>query len=186
MNKVVASVLIALLVILTGSSFTFGGYVISTLNTEAILANQIKTKQLNNKNIYDNMWKKISQTGQVSQQDRESLSKIFNSYAQARSGTGDNQAVMKWVQEAIPNIDNTTMVNLQNIIISSRNEFSRNQSELLDLANEHNTMFDVFPSNIVLSMFSRQKIDAKLVTSSRTENAFDTGKDDDTSVFSNK
>jgi hypothetical protein len=183
MNKVVMSVLIALLVVVIGSSFTLGGYTINTLNQEAVLANQIKTKQLNNTNVYDNMWKKISQTAQVTQKDRDSLKDIFNSYAQARSGNGDGQAVMKWIKEAVPNVDTTTMLNLQNTITSARNEFARNQTELLDLANEHNTMFDVFPSNIVLSMFNRHKIDAKLVTSTRTDNAFSTGKDDDTDVF---
>jgi hypothetical protein len=183
----VSKILLAALICMLGVGVMFGSYTVGLLNTEAVQSNEIQAKQLDNKNQYDNMWKQISQVAQVSEQDRASLGKIFNDYAQARSGTGgDNQAVMKWIKEAIPNVDNTTMVNLQNIITSTRNGFTRNQTELIDKVREHNTPFDLFPSGMVLSMFSRKKIDAKLVTSSRTEKAFDTGTDDDTSVFGKK
>lgn len=120
------AIAIAALVCLAGTVLTLGSYTIGTLNTEASQANEIEAKQLDNTNQYDNMWKQINQVAQVSQKDRESLAKLFTDYAQARSGTGDNQAVMKWVQEAIPNVDSRTMMNLQNIIVGTRNSFTRN------------------------------------------------------------
>ena len=44
---------------------------------------------------------------------------------------------------------------------------------------EYNQRLSVFPSNLVLRMFGFEKIVPKIITSSRTDKAFSTGKDDD-------
>jgi len=104
-------------------------------------------------------------------------------YAQARTGTGDKGAIMSWIQESVPNVDTTTFNNLQNIIVSSRDGFTMRQKELLDLSREHNTMLGQIPWGSILRAMGRNAIEITIVTSSRTEESFESGKDDDVSVF---
>jgi hypothetical protein len=164
------------------SIFMIAGMFISTSNTEATLRVAIVAKQKDNTSEFDNMFKKISQVAQVSAKQMESLKEIFNGYAAARSTGGDNQ-IMTWVKESIPNVDVATFNNLQNIITASRDGWTMRQKELIDLSREHEKLLNIFPSNMILSMLGRKSIEIKIVTSSRTDHAFDTGKDDDTKVF---
>lgn len=162
--------------------FIVAGAFISTSNEEATLRVAIEAKQKDNTSEFDNMFKKICQVAQVSSKQMESLKEIFNGYAQARSTGGDNQ-IMTWVKEAIPNVDTTTFNNLQNIITGSRDSWTMRQKELIDLNREHEKLLSIFPSNVILSILGRKSIEIKIVTSGRTDKAFETGKDDDTKVF---
>jgi hypothetical protein len=162
--------------------FMIGGMFVSIGNKEVDLATAIQSKQLDNNNEFDSMYKKISQVSQVSEKQLSALKDIFVSYADAR--TPDKAgSVMQWVTEAIPNVDTSTLNNLQNIITSSRDSWTMRQKELIDLNREHNVLLRKFPSSIILSIMGRKEINIQIVTSSRTEKAFETGKDDDTDVF---
>lgn len=151
-------------------------------NAEIRLRNALTAKQTDNKNEMDAMWKSIAQVANVADEDRKSLSEIFNSHASARSGTGDDKAIVKWIKESIPNVDNKTFLNLQNVIVVQRDGFKFRQKELLDLKREHDNAIDTAPSSFFVG--GRGKIDVVIVTSTRTEKSFETGKDDDTEIFS--
>jgi len=153
-------------------------------NKEVQLRNLINATQVDNKNSMDNMWKKISQVTQVTDEQKNALVEIFQSYTEGRGSTGGG--LMKWVQEAVPNVDQTTFQNLQNIVTASRDTFKRNQTELLDRKREHDNLIAMFPGNIYAMAFGRHSIDVVIVTSSRTENAFETGTDDDVSLRGNQ
>jgi len=172
----VGSILILALVLL------FWGIGIS--NQEVTLRTTIEQKQKDNTSEYDNMWKKISQVAQVTDAQKNALKEIFEGYAKARTGEGnDSGMIMKWIKESVPNVDTSTFNNLQNIIVSSRDGFTFRQKELLDLKREHDLILRKFPSSLVLSMLGRKPIDVTIVTSSRTAAAFETGRDDDVTVF---
>lgn len=163
----------------------FASCAVSYKNQEAGLRNAITAKQKDNTSEYDNMWKKISQSAQISEKDREGLKDIFVSHAQART-TGGSQdgSLMKWVTESVPNIDSSIMKNLMNIVTSSRDSWTQRQKEILDLKRTHDNLIDKWPSGMFIAWFgNNQKIDVQIVTSSKTEEAFRTGKDDDTDVF---
>lgn len=163
----------------------FGGMVIGTFNTEVTLRTTIEQKQKDNTSEFDNMWKKISQVAQVTEGQKEALKEILVGYAQARSqGKGGSGSFINALHEAIPNVDTSTFNNLQNIIVGSRDSFTMRQKELLDLKREHDKLLRTFPSNVILGMFGRKEIDVMIVTSSKTEKTFETGKDDVVSVFS--
>jgi len=157
-----------------------GGSYISYSNKEVGLRNLITAKMTDNRSEYDNMWKKISQIAQVSQKDRESLSELFNGYASARNTGGKNQ-VMTWIKESVPNVDSKTYTNLQNIIASSRDSWTQRQKELIDYNREHDNLITMFPSSLFVG--KRGKIEIKIVTSTKTETTFQTGKDDDVDMF---
>ena len=157
------------------------GMYVSYNNSEVGLRNQIKMKQTDNKSEFDNMWKKIKQTAQVTDAAKEALQEIFVQHAQARTTGGGG--LMKWVQESVPNVqpDSMPFKTLMNIITSSRDRWTMRQKELLDFKREHDNILDKIPSGWFLA--GRQKIDVKIVTSGRTEAAFESGMDDDVDVF---
>lgn len=156
-------------------------------NKEVKLRNLIVNKQTDNKNQMDAMWKNIAQTAEVAEKDRQSLMEIFQQYAAGRESNNKGM-LMKWVTESCPQVavNSQTFDKLMNIIVSQRDGFKFRQTELLDFKREHDNLLDTFPNNIFAAVLNRHKIDVVIVTSTRTENAFKTGKDDDTKLFSPK
>lgn len=173
-------IILASLITIIVLSLLIVGMFVSYSNKEIMLRNQITTKQQDNQNEYDNMWKKISQVAQVAEKERQSLMDIFVQYANARSMKSDN-LVMTWIKETVPNINSNTYQNLQNIIISSRDNWTMRQKELLDYKREHDNLRMMFPGSLFLA--SREEIKITIITSSRTQETFKTGNDDNVDVF---
>ncbi len=183
MNKLIMAVvgLISIGVVLT-LFLIIGG--ISFHNKEVRLRNLIVNKQTDNKNEMDAMWKNISQTAQVAEKDRQSLMEIFNGYVQGRVGTDPKTPLMNWIKEAVPNISSGTFDKLMNIIVAQRDGFKFRQKEILDYKREHDNLLDTFPNTIYATILGRHKIDVVIIMSTKTENVFKTGKDDDLQLFS--
>lgn len=159
-------------------------YVIGVANSETRLRNAIAAKQTDNTSEFDNCWKKISQVAQVTEGQKNALLEIFTGYAEARGKAMEGGAgVAKWVKESCPNVDTKTFENLQNIITGSRDRWTLQQKELIGLKNEHDNIRTQIPSSLICSILGRGEIKITVVTSTKTEEAFKTGKDDDTSVF---
>ncbi len=183
MNKaiIVISVLFVGLLLFAGVTGAWG---VGVYNRAKSLQNQITAKEQANTTVFDNMWKKISQSAQVTDAQKDALKEIFTGYAAARTGTGgpSSGSFINAVHEAIPQVDVSVFRNLQNIITGARDEWTANQVALVDVGREYNTMLDVFPSNLLLRLFGFEKVKVKLVTSERTDKAFATGKDDNVSL----
>jgi len=92
-------------------------------------------------------------------------------------------SLANWIHEAVPNVDTSTFNNLQNIIVAQRDGFKTRQTELLDLNREHDNLIGTFPNSLFASLLGRKHIDIIVVTSSRTEDAFKTGQDNDVQLF---
>jgi hypothetical protein len=159
------------------------GMGVSFHNREVKLRNLIVAKQADNRNEMDAMWKNISQSAQVAEEDRASLMEIFNGYASGRQGGGESKAIFNWIKEACPKVSSKIFTQLMNVIVSQRDGFKFRQKEILDFKREHDNLIDTFPNNIFACILGRNKIDVVIVTSTRTENAFKTGKDDETQLF---
>ena len=163
-------------------ALVLGGSIISTgislYNQEIALKNQIEAKQTENKANFDNMWKKIKQTTNVSDEYKTGLVEVVKAYTEGRKDTSENM-LMKWGAEAVPNFDSSIYKQLMNIIVASRDDFTLNQKELLDLNREHDTLIDTFPNNVFYRVMGVQKIKVTTVTSTRTEETFKSGIDDE-------
>lgn len=156
---------------------------VSVYNTQAGLKNQYEMKVTDNRNEYDNVWKKISQVCQIAESKKDAFKEIFTSYASARTSEGSGK-VMTWVKENAPTgVDLKVFDNAQNIIVSSRDAFVMRQKELIAVAESYNKNLVVMPRGFVLKLFGFERIEPKIVTSTRTEEAFQSGKDDDTTLF---
>jgi hypothetical protein len=96
----------------------------------------------------------------------------------------DGQAkLVKFVKEANPNFDSSLFKQLMTSIEANRRDFEREQKTLIDIHAEHTRLFRRFPSSMYLGFLDRKELTIQLVTSTRTDNAFQTGKDDDTDLF---
>lgn len=157
------------------------GMAIGYRNTEVRQRNLILAKQKDNHNELDNMVKVIGQTAEVSSEQMKSIKDIIVGNSEARKGGSGSLAT--FVHEAVPNIDTSskTFQNLQNIIVASRNSWTMRQKELLDLKRVHDNLIDVFPSSLFVG--GRGKIDVQIVTSTRAEKAFESGRDDEVTLF---
>jgi len=174
-------VFVAMFVLVAVSATLASIHAVSIHNEEVQLRNVIAAKQKDNESEYDNMWKKIAQAATVTDAQKQALIEIFQAHAESRGGLSGN-AVMRWLEESVPNVDTTTFNNLQNIIVASRDRFTIRQKELLDLKQKHDTLLDSFPSGMLLTMLGRGKIDVTVITSSRAQRAFEGGTDDDVSL----
>lgn len=161
----------------------FGMFIIGLLNHEAGLAIAIEAKQTDQTSEFDNMTKKISQMAQIPEAKKDALKEIFVEYASARSGDKTSGSLANWIHEAVPNAELKEFENLQNIIVSSRDSWTMRQKELIDLDREHDKMFVEFPTGQILRMFGRKRTEIIVITSSKTEKVFETGKDDDIRLF---
>lgn len=180
-GSIIALGIVGVLVI---SMIMLVSWVIGTLNREMAIRVTIEQKVKDNSSQFDNMWKKISQVAQVTDAQKEAIKEIMVGYANARSQGRDGAgSFVNAVREVVPNIDTTTFNNLQNIITGSRDAFTMRQTELLDLKREHEKILRTIPSSIICSMFGRKSIDVTIITSTKTDEVFKTGKDDDVNVF---
>lgn len=154
-----------------------------TLNREAEIRTQIEAKQKANTSDFDAMKKIIGQSAQVKQYEFDKLQEIFVKHAEARTGDGKG-AIVKWVQESVPNLNGQSMDRLVSIIETHRASFNMRQKELLDYEREHRTMFRKIPGGWFLAMVGRKPLpDVMIVTSADAKQAFATGEDNDTQLF---
>ena len=151
---------------------------VSVYNTHIDLKNQIEAKQKANETIFDNTWKKINQTVQVSDKYKDGLKEVLLAYTSGRS-KGDSQLLMDWTKEAVPTFDSSIYKQINNVITSSRDDFTKNQEILIDLSRQHQQFIQKFPNNVFCAILGIKEIEIKVVTSSKTEEAFNTGKEDD-------
>lgn len=135
-----------------------------------------------NKNSYDNMWKKFREGAQVTDMYAADLEKVFQKSIQARYGEEGSQAAFQWIKEHNPNLDSSIYRQLQALVESGRNSFQENQTTLLDKKQQYETYLQSFPNNIIAGAMGFPKVDLSkfnIVTSDRTQGAFDKGKDDE-------
>lgn len=183
MNKTLISIL-AVIGVLGVLILTVVGIGISASNQEVGLRNAIKAKQTANQATFDNMWKQIQQTAEVTNEQKNALKDIFIQHAQARTGEGVDKAIVKWISESVPNVDVSAYKNLQNIIVGARNSFTSDQIALLDMKRAHDDVLTKFPSSLFVG--GRPSIEVQIVTSERTGAAFSSGKDENVKLFDNK
>lgn len=158
---------------------------VSVYNDQAALKNTYEMKVEANKTDFDNMFKKIQQSVQIPEAKKEAFKEIYTAYAGARTSEGQGR-VMTWVKESAPNVDLSTYDTVLNIIVGSRDSWTSRQKELVDVARVYNQNLVTFPKNFFLGFFGFKKIDPQIVTSTRTENAFKTGKDEEVDLFKKK
>lgn len=140
----------------------------------------VEASKKNLEGIFDNTWKKVSQTTQVAKFDRNSVKDIIVQHAQARTGNGGGGEVMKWVQESIPNVDSSILRQLVNVINGARDEYTQQQTYYNDKVRAYNSQLATpLIGWILVHVNGLTPLDYIAITSGRTNDAFKTGQDND-------
>lgn len=142
------------------------------------LENRIEAQHTANKSNYDSMWKKFKEMTQVTDIQAEQFKDVYTDLIEGRYQ--DSNLLFKMVNEQNPTLSPEVYNNLQREIASSRNVFDNNQKKLIDIVREYNTRIDTGRGFIFNMIFNFQHIDPNsyIVTSDRTDEAFQTNKDD--------
>lgn len=131
---------------------------------------------------YDDMWKTIKQQAGVVDKYQESFNKIYSDLIAGRYSDKDGQGqLMSWIQEHNPQFDPSMFKQLMNTIESKRTDFATRQKELIAIQDEYNQTIVAFPGSWFLS--NRKEMDVQIITSTKTEEVYKTGKEDDIEVF---
>lgn len=153
-------------------------------NQEVGTRNRASAQQKNLENVYDRTWKIIQQTAQIPVEAKEAFKEIYIPLMEGRYGNARGGALMSFVKEHNPQFDMKIYDRLAAAIESQRTDFAREQTKLLDIKREHDDLLGKVPSGWFVG--GRSAIEVKIVTSSKTGKAFETGADDDVELFPRK
>jgi len=163
---------VAALIVLVSAGTMWSHY-----KTAIDLDERIKAQYTDNKSEYDNMWKTIKETAQVTDKQAEQFKDVFAEVMKERNGNKDHLLV-EAVQEQNPNMSTEVYTHLQNIIASKRTEFSNKQGKLSDMIREYNSFIRKCVFMNAIARFKVLDSNDYIVTSEKTQNAFKTGQDD--------
>jgi len=176
----IAILVVVGLFVLTGLGIV--GWWIGTSNKEIDIRNQATAQQQANTAVFDKVWKTIQQVAGVSDQYASNFKEIYNGIMKERyQGDAKGAPLFKWIQEQNPNFSTDLYAKVSDAVESNRAEFLMVQKRLIDIKREHDNIRLKFPSSIVVG--GRPALEIQIVTSTKTEKAFATGKDDDVDLY---
>ena len=158
----------------------------STYNRDAEMRSFCSGQEKKNQAIYDNVWKTINQSAEISKTTSEEQQKFWEKVMTANSQTARATLMTSFVNKINPKFDLSLFKKLMNTVESSRKEFTNNQVMLIDKKREHDQFRTSMPVDSMLgrAIFGTfPEIKINVVTSGKTEEVFETGKEDDVSLF---
>ncbi len=176
MNKLTAiSLTILGLIVFVASTLLFG--YIGFSNEANGFEVDIKAKYTNNKNVYDNGWKKVVEVSQVPQLQVNALRDLYEATMKGRYGKDGSKAILQFITEQNPNLDQSTLVKIQQDIEAFRTEFASNQTGLISRKQAYERFLTATTSGRLYNTFGGYphidltKFD--IVTSDKTEQDFE-------------
>lgn len=170
---------LAVLVFAVTVVFAMFGSFASFNNSCVGYENGLKAQYEQNKNNYDNFYKKVKETAQVPTMYTKEFKELYTGVMQGRYGSEGSKATFQWIQEHNPNFDSSLYKQIQQVIESGRNDFQTNQKMFLDKKRVYETYVQVFPNNVFALILGFPKIklsDYVIVTSDNTQEVFKTHK----------
>lgn len=149
-------------------------------NRAISLENKAEAQQENLEVVHDQMWKTLQQKAGITSQYKDAFAEIYPALMSGRYSEGGG-SLMKWVQEKNPDFDTSLYKDLMDSVEGLRAKFATEQKLLLDIAREHKNLRQQIPSSIIAG--GRPEIEVKLVTSTRSKAAVESGVDDDVNLF---
>lgn len=154
---------------------------VSLNNKDRTLRNAIKAKESSREAVFDETWKTIQQVAQVSDKYSKDFKEIYPKLMEGRYGKENGNLLLKFVTESNPNFDTSLYSKLINVIEVQRAQFTTSQKQIIDLKREHDNLLDTFPGSLLIT--NREKVEIKIITSTRTKEVMETGKDDNVNLF---
>lgn len=178
-NKTLIAILVVVLAIIALAILVGAGSAIGAYNSGNRFENRIKAVYANNENILSNYTQKVQEAAQVTDMQRDDISKVITAALQSRYGADGAKAVFQAIHEQNPTIDSTVYKKLQEIIQAGRDEFQNNQTTLIDVERSYSTALGSFPGGFFMHMAGYPKIDLndyKVLVDSAVADQFKSGK----------
>jgi len=151
---------------------------------------QIKAKYTDNQNVYDNGWKKVKEMAQVPDMQVAGLKELYDSTMKGRYGAGGSQAMLQFIKEQNPNLDQGTYIKIQVAVEDFHNDFQSNQTQLISIKQSYEAYLTATTSGRFYNMIGHYpRIDMSkydIVTSDKTQKDFDTKKADELKLHESK
>jgi hypothetical protein len=161
--------------------------VLGFYNDSTVIITTYEAKTDANTADFDNMWKTIKQVAQVPDQHKNAFKDVMTSYASARSDGkgGEGNTFLSVMQEAVPDFTGSAelFAKIQTVVEAKREGWTTRQKELRDLKREHDTLLRTFPGVFYNGFVGHEELEAVVITSTKTEEVFKSGKDDDVDLF---
>lgn len=173
--------LFAVLFVMVLFGFIVMGIFFTTNNTCIKYETGIKAQFEQNKNNYDNYWKKLVEMAQIPEMFRDDLKDVYDGAMRGRYGADGSKAVLQMITEQNPNLDASLYKQIQQNIEAGRNVFESEQKSLISRKQEYEMYLGSMPNGLVAKFFGFPKIDLekfKIVTSEKTKKDFETGESD--------
>lgn len=156
-----------------------------------------------NQNTYDAFWKTVKEVAQVPDKYKDDFKQLLVADTTAKFGPEGSKATFQWFQDRQINFDAGLYRKVQDVIESGRQDFKRSQTELLDKQRKVADMTQSYWGSVMAKHYSFPRdlkgdtappkdldgdgrltvLDYPIVTSARTQKAFQTGQDDEVQVF---
>lgn len=164
--------------------------VVSFNNTAVAQEADLKAQYGKNQAVFDNTWKTVAQVANVADAHSEKFKEVVIAAVQGRYGN-DKNVLFKAIAEANGGqaLPTDLYLKVQQVIEANNAKFLANQTELLSKKQAYETFLGTFPNSTLASFLGFPKADLdkyKIVTSGRTDNAFETGKDEPLMPFGKK
>lgn len=179
MNTKKLTLIITLGIILVISSIWIG-MSFSYNNKEVALRQEAAKQYQNIEAVRDNMWKILQDQTSVTSEYREAFNEIYTNIIAGRYEQGDG-TLLKFIKESNPNFDATLYKDLMKSIEVERTAFTREQTKMLDIIREHETLLQTRPSKWFITNDS--SIVYTVISSDNTKKVMETGVDNDQIKF---
>jgi len=180
-NRMQGSATIAILGVIGVLIALFAFAYIGAHNKANRLEQTIKAEAKNNENILANYGQKIQEAAQVPGMATKDIVEIAKAAIGGRYGENGSQAAVQMITEQNPNANPALYEKLQQIIESGRDEFKTHQTRLIDAKRVYETELGSAITGTMMGIAGFPKInldDYKVVSTSRAENAFKTGREE--------
>lgn len=141
----------------------------------------IEAQYTQNQNNYDKHFKQVVESLGVVDKYSEDLKGAYKTAIEGRYGDEGSKALFQMITEQNPQLDASLYKQIQTTVEAGRGDFENNQKTLIDKKRVYKTYLGKVPTVWFASLMGFPKKDlAKMdiVTSDRTEKAFDTKKDE--------
>lgn len=171
---IVAAVLLAIGVVVYG---------VGVVNRGATLRNEAAVQEKANQAVFDDMWKQIAQIAELNDSYKEDFRKAWADILKAQNSGERGGQINVIINRMNPKFDSKLTGRVMTVVESKRTQFLNHQKKLLDIKLQHDNLRTRFPSGFILRTFGdASELDVKIVTSTRTQDTFESGKDDDISL----
>lgn len=181
MNFKGQNVLMACIIGVVGVLILFLGLYVSAHNKETYLRNRFTSQQKSNESSFDKMWKVIQQQTGVASEERETFRETFVEIMQAQQGVAGKGALASFFQQSGVTVSSDLYAKLMTTIEAQRESFHRDQQKLLEIVRQHDDVRTMLPYSFFVG--GRPPLEAKIVISTKTDEVFSSGKDDEVDLF---